>query len=279
MIDAHCHLQFHSFNNDFETVANDAFDAGVSTIINVGTKLDSSQKAVELADKYNKMYAIVGVHPHHADKIEETHIKDGGWVNNLEQLTRHPKVIGIGEVGMDYFSYKSNGIVDPKLQKEVFEKQIELSYRAGLPLQIHNRQAGEDIILILRKYKNKLQKTPGMFHCFAGSMDVLRSALELGFYIGFDGNVTYKGLAPGETTDLKAIAKFVPLNRLVVETDSPFLAPVPLRGQRNSPANVIITGKFLAELKNIDFELLVQETSKNVYTIFSKMRMDNNFAS
>lgn len=272
MIDAHCHLQFHSFNNDFDAVAKEAFEAGVTKIINVGTKIDSSLKAIEFAEKYKEMYAIIGVHPHHADKIEEAHIKEGGWTNKLEEFAKHPKVIGIGEVGLDYFSYKSNGIVDPQIQKDVFEQQIELSHRAGLPLQIHNRQAGEDVIQILKHHKNLLQNIPGMFHCFAGTMDILKAALDLGFYIGFDGNVTYKGLAPSESADLKDLAKYVPLDRLVVETDSPFLTPIPLRGQRNSPANVIITGKFLAELKNIDFEILVEQTTENVYNIFGGLR-------
>lgn len=296
MIDVHCHLQFHSFQNDYDVVAKEAFAAGITKIINVGTKLDSSQKAIELAERYEQMYAIVGVHPHHADMItfspqpnpltqgERKNISSShargedrgeggkGWIKELEYMARHPKVIGIGEVGLDYFSYKSNGIVDPQIQKDVFKQQVELSYRTGLPLQIHNRQAGEDVIEILKHHKNILQSIPGMFHCFAGSFDVLKNALDLGFYIGFDGNVTYKGIALGESTDLKDLAKYVPLDRLVVETDSPFLTPVPLRGQRNSPANVIITGKFLAEIKNVDFDMLVEQTTKNVYNIFGRLR-------
>ncbi|KKQ29657.1 MAG: Hydrolase, TatD family [Candidatus Levybacteria bacterium GW2011_GWA1_37_16] len=136
MIDVHCHLNFHSFEKDYDQVIKSAFEAGVTKIINVGTKIDSSQLAVELAQKYDNLYAIVGVHPHHADKPEQ------GWLEELEKLAKKPKVVGIGEIGMDYFSYKSNDIVDPKLQKEVFIKQIELSHKLKLPLQIHNRQAG-----------------------------------------------------------------------------------------------------------------------------------------
>jgi TatD DNase family protein len=267
MIDAHCHLQFHSFENDFDEIAKRAFDAGVTRIVNVGTKLDSSYKAVDFANAYKEMYAVVGIHPHHADKIE-----NDNWLIELEELGKHEKVIAIGEIGLDYFSYKSNGIVDPIVQKSVFEKQIELAYKVGLPLQIHNRQAGEDIVKILRHHRKSLQEFPGMFHCFAGDMEILKDALEMGFFIGLDGNVTYKGLAPGETTNLKDIAKYIPFDRLIVETDSPFLAPVPYRGTRNEPANIIITGKFLAELKNISFESLLAQSTKNVYTLFKKLK-------
>ncbi len=265
MIDVHCHLQFHSFEKDYDTVAKKAFADGVTKIINVGTKLDSSRKAIEFAEKYIEMYAIIGVHPHHADKLEED------WLQELEKFAIHSKVIGIGEIGLDYFSYKSNGIVDPKIQQEVFEQQIELSHNVDLPLQIHNRQAGEDVIAILKQHKNLLQTVPGMFHCFAGSMEVVKDALDLGFYIGFDGNVTYNGLAPGESVDLKDLARYVPLERLVIETDSPYLAPIPHRGERNTPGNAIITGKYIAELKKVPFETLVEQTTQNVYNIFGRL--------
>jgi TatD DNase family protein len=259
-------MQFHKFEEDYDAVIKDAFAEGVTKIFNVGTSLESSQKGVELADKYEDIYAIVGVHPHHADKLTD------GWIKELEKHTSHPKVLGIGEIGMDYYSYQSNGIVDPKLQREAFEAQIELAHRAGLPLQIHNRHAGKDVIEILKHHKNLLQTIPGMFHCFAGDMDVLKAALDMGFYIGFDGNITYKGLAPGETVELKDLAAFTPLDRIVVETDSPYLTPIPHRGQRNQPKYVIITAQFIAELKGVPFESLVEQTDKNVYNIFKRLK-------
>ena len=266
MIDVHCHLQFHAFKDDYDVLAKRAFAAGVTRIINVGTKLDSSEKGIEFAEKYDEMYAIVGIHPHHADKLEE------GWEEKLTAMMKHPKVIGVGEIGMDYFSYASNGIVDPKIQRDTFERQIELACKAGLPLQIHNRQAGEDVIEIIRYHKDSLLSVPGMFHCFAGSMEVLKAALDLGFLIGFDGNVTYKGIAKGETTSLPDLAKYVPLDRMVVETDAPFLTPIPHRGTRNEPAYVIITGQFLAQLKEVPFEAFVEQVTKNVYTVFTRMK-------
>ncbi len=265
MIDVHCHLNFHSFEKDQDEVIKNAFKAGVYAIINTGTKIDSSKKAIELADKYDNLYAIVGVHPHHADKLE----LETDWDEQLEKLTTHKKVVAIGECGLDYYSYKSNGIVDPKLQKEVFIKQIELSQGVKLPLQIHNRQAGKDILEILSHYKNDLQDPPGMFHCFAGSFDVLKQALQLGFYIGFDGNITYPGIAKGEETDLKELAKYTPLDRIVTETDSPYLTPQPHRGSRNEPRYVILIGEFLAQIKQVPFSTLRAQTVQNAQTVFT----------
>ncbi len=266
MIDVHCHLQFQAFADDYDAVAKRAFAAGIKKIINVGTRLDSSHKAIEFADKYADMYAIVGIHPHHADKLET------GWEDTLKTLTQHPKVLAIGEIGMDYYPYASNGVVNPKIQRTTFEKQIEIACKAGLPLQIHNRQAGEDVIEILTHYKNSLLPVPGMFHCFAGSMEVLKAALELGFFIGFDGNVTYSGIAKGEKTALPDLASYVPLDRIVVETDAPFLTPIPHRGTRNEPAYAIITAQFLATHKNVPYATFVEQVVRNVYTVFTKLK-------
>lgn len=262
MIDVHCHLNFHAFENDYDTVIKDAQKADVTTIINTGTSIESSNWAVELTRKYNNLFAIIGIHPHHADKLEP------GWLEQLEKLAKQPKVVGIGEIGLDYYSYASNGVVEKKLQKEVFIKQIELAHKLKLPLQIHNRQAGEDVIDILKKHQDLLMDPPGMFHCFAGTKEVLREALSLGFYIGFDGNLTYKGLAKGETVQLSELATLTPLERLVTETDSPYLTPVPLRGSRNAPEHVILIGKALAKIKGVDFKIIDTKTSENAKKIF-----------
>ena len=290
MIDVHCHLQFKAFESDYDAVIKCAFAEGVTKIINTGTQLSSSRKAVAFAEQYENLYAIVGVHPHHADKIwtnpevvEETEgiheikhpkqVSKNYWLEELEKLTKHPKVLGIGEIGMDYYQYKSNGIVDPKLQQEVFVAQIELAYRANLPLQIHNRHAGEDVIKILKQHNHLLLPNPGMFHCFAGTKEVLKDALNLGFSIGFDGNSTYKGLAPGETVELPELIKLTPLDRIVIETDAPYLTPIPHRGKRNEPKYVILTTRFIADLKHISYEELVEQTDKNVYTLFKRLKM------
>jgi TatD DNase family protein len=263
MIDAHCHLNFHSFENDCDEVIKRATENGVSNIINVGTSLESSLLAVTLAQKYKNLFAIVGIHPHHADKLEK------GWEEKLIEIAKQKKVIGIGEIGMDYYNYKSNGIVDPKIQKQVFETQIEIAKSLSLPLQIHNRHAGEDVIKILKANKNKLKNIPGMFHCFASTKEVLKDLLNLGFYVGFDGNITYKGLAPGENIELSELAKLTPIERIVLETDSPYLAPNPKRGSRNEPSYVIITARFIAKLKSISFEDFDKQTTLNVSKIFN----------
>ncbi len=262
MIDVHCHLNFHAFENDIDDVIKRAGQKGVEKIINVGTSLESSRKAVELANNHENLYAVIGIHPYHADKLEND------WEKELINLGKNDKVIGIGEIGMDYYSYTSNDVVDPKIQAKVFEAQIQLAHELELPLQIHNRHAGKDVIEILKHHKNLLRKTPGMFHCFASTEDVLKNLLELGFYVGYDGNITYKGLAPGETVESARLISLTPLDRIVCETDSPYLTPVPYRGGRNEPSYVIIVGEFIGKIKNAPFEKVEKITTENVRNLF-----------
>lgn len=268
MVDSHCHLSFHKFESDVDEVIARAKEAGVTAMINVGTQISSSKDALALAEKHDGVYVSVGVHPHHADKISKGHsersegsyIQDSSaspqndsvdWLDELEQFSHHPKVVAIGECGMDFFSYQSNAIVNPELQEDIFRKQIELSISRKLPLQIHNRHAGKDVMRILADYKQELSQNPGVFHCFAGDLDILNGVLGMGFFIGFDGNVTYPGLAPGETISLQDIARNTPIDRMLIETDSPYLTPIPFRGQRNEPKNAIIVGEFIADIKKI----------------------------
>jgi TatD DNase family protein len=265
MIDVHCHLNFKSFNDDFDTVIKKAEKDGVEIIINTGTSLESSLKAVELANQYKNLYAIVGIHPHHADKVKPE------WDKELEKIARSSKkVIGIGEIGLDYYSYASNGIVDPAVQKIVFIKQLELANKLNLPLQIHNRQAGNDIVEILNNHKPIInRKPPGMFHCMSGNVDFLKKVLDLGFLVGFDGNITYDGIAKGENTPLSELIKHTPLERIVTETDSPYLTPVPYRGSRNLPSHVIIVAETIAKIKGVTMEEVNTSTTQNVKTLFN----------
>lgn len=273
MIDVHCHLNFYKFENDFDQVIHDALEAGVTTIVNTGTSVESSNKAVELASQYENLYAIVGIHPHHADKTDEKYegVPADDWLEQLEILAQKPKVIGIGEIGMDYFRYKSNGIVEKPLQEDAFRKQIELSIKLKLPLQIHNRLAWDDTLNILLEYKSQLQDPPGMFHCFSGSVEFARKVLDAGFYLGFDGNITYPGIPPGEDTALSELVNFAPLDRILTETDSPFLSPQSLRGTRNEPKNVIIVGDEIAQIKGISFDEVKSQTEKNFQDVFGKL--------
>lgn len=265
MIDVHCHLQFHAFEEDYDRVIKDALEKGLNIIINSSTSIESSQKAVEFAEKYENLYAIVGIHPHHSDKIEK------GWDRQLLKIAKSSKkVVGIGEIGLDYYSYASNGIADPKMQKEVFTRQIEIANELSLPLQIHNRQAGADILEILNSNKNFLRKNPpGMFHCMSGDVDFLKNVLDLGFYVGFDGNITYEGIAKGENTPLPELVKATPIERIVTETDAPYLTPIPHRGSRNEPSYVIIVADFIAKIKGLEEKQVKEITTQNAHKIFN----------
>lgn len=262
MVDVHCHLNFPNFDKDLDTVVKKAHDAGVEQIINVGTSIKESTKVVEISKKYKNLYAIVGVHPHDADKLKNN------WLEELENLAKNSKVLGIGEIGLDYFQHEIGLSVDHKTQKDIFIKQIELSIKLKLPIQIHSRKASKDVIDILKSYRHDLLTIPGMFHCFAGDIDYLKNVLNLGFYVGFDGNITYKGLAPGEDTQLSELVKYAPLEKIVVETDAPFLTPIPHRGSRNEPSYVIIVAKSIAEIKGISYDEVNKITSRNSRAIF-----------
>ncbi len=271
MLDAHCHMQFNKFDPDADTVIRDAISKGVTTIVNTGTSVESSQKAVDLAQKYEELYAIVGIHPHHADKTDEKYegLPPEDWLAQLDKIAQHSKVIGIGEVGMDFWNYRTNGIVPVDLQEDAFRKQIELSIKLSLPLQIHTRLAWNETLNILSDYKNKLRDSPGMFHCFSGSIDFTKKVLEMGFMVGFDGNITYGGVPPGETTALSDLVKFVPEDMMLTETDSPFLSPIPLRGQRNTPGNIPLILEFIANLKGISYNTLEAQIERNFRAVFN----------
>lgn len=263
MIDVHCHLNFHAFKNAVDTVIKNAFKDGVTKIINVGTKLDSSESAIKLAEKYNGLYATAGIHPHHADKLEEN------WEEKLENLAKHPKVVAIGEIGMDFYNYQSNNITDKKIQGEIFIKQLIIANKLKLPLEIHNRHAGKEILEVLNENKNLLMENPGLFHCFSGDIDFLKKVLDLGFFVGFDGNITYKGLARGETTDLKDLVRYTPIDRILIETDAPFLTPEPFRGGRNEPKYVIIIAKEIAKIKSVNPIQIEDSATQNAIRIFN----------
>lgn len=265
MVDVHCHLQFHAFEKDYDQVIKRAFEKGMDKIINTGTSLESSLKAVELAEKYDNLYAIVGIHPHHADKLEKN------WDSELLKIAKgSKKVVGIGEIGLDYYSYASNGIVDAKLQKEIFKRQIEIANELALPLQIHNRQAGSDILEILINHESLiLNQPPGMFHCMSGDVEFLNKVLDLGFYVGFDGNITYDGIAKGENTPLHRLVEIAPIEKIVTETDAPYLTPNPYRGSRNEPYYAIIVAESIAKIKGLDPKFVKDQTTQNAQKIFN----------
>lgn len=262
MVDAHCHLNFHAFKKDVLDTIEKAKKAGVTQIVNVGTTLSSSKNAIELAEEHAGLYATVGIHPHHADKLENN------WENKFIELAKNPKVVAIGETGIDFFSYESNGITDHNLQKELFSKQIEIAYKLKHPLMIHNRLAGNDILDVIKSSESRLLSSPGLFHCFSGDVEFLKKVLNLGFYVGFDGNISYPGIARGETTSLSELVKYAPIDRIITETDSPFLAPEPYRGSRNEPSYVIIVAELIAKIKNLSKKEVIEKTTHNAHTLF-----------
>jgi len=249
-IDTHCHLDFEQFDNDREEVIQRAKELGIDYIINIGSSLAGSEKSIELAKKYDFIFATVGIHPHEADNFnEETKEK-------LYVLAKNPKVVAIGEIGLDYFkSYSSK-----ESQERLFLCLIDLAKQLNLPLVIHCRDAQRDILKILKQ--EKINKA--VVHCFSGDEDFLDSCLKEGFFISFTCNVTYKN-----AQHLREMIRIVPLNRLMLETDAPFLPPQQFRGKRNEPAYVRFLAKFIAEIKGVEIEALGRITTENAKEFFN----------
>jgi TatD DNase family protein len=255
-VDSHAHIDGEEFDSDRDEVVARARESGVHAILNVGTGDPHSgnlERAVAVAEKYKRVYAAVGVHPHDA------RLYDGeAELRLLSIVRRRGRVIAWGEIGLDY--HYDNSPRD--LQREVFARQLRLAIEEGLPVIIHSREADEDTIEILRAEMSGATRG-GIMHCFGGGMPLAEAALELGFMISFAGNVTFK-----KAENLREVARAVPLERLLVETDCPFLAPVPFRGRRNEPAFVVETARFIAELRGVEHEELGRVTSENFARFF-----------
>lgn len=251
LIDTHAHLNALQYEEDVEEVINRARLEGVKTMVVVGFDRPTIKRAIELADQYEFIYATIGWHP--VDAIDMTD-EDLKWI---EELTAHPKVVAIGEMGLDYYWDKS-----PKdVQKEVFRKQIALAKKVKLPIVIHNRDATADIVEILKE--ENAAEVGGIMHCFTGSFEVAKQCMDMNFYISFGGPVTFKN-----AKQPKEVAKQIPLDRLLIETDCPYLTPHPFRGKRNEPAYVKYIAEQLAELKEVSFEEIAQKTSDNAMKVF-----------
>lgn len=254
LIDSHCHLDFNDFEDDFEDILARARQNGITAMLNAGNNINELDKQLELSEHYPFIYTAVGVHPHNAAEYPDIKTED------FVAKSVHKKVVGIGECGLDYYYDYS-----PKdVQIRVFEEQIKAAQITGLPLIIHTRDADDDTIEILdRHYKEKPFR--GEIHCFSTSRKMAEYALSIGFYISASGIITFNKCA-----ELREIFKDIPLDRLLIETDSPFLAPIPMRGRRNEPGFVIHTAEKLAQIKDIPLEKLAQITSDNFYNLFRK---------
>lgn len=259
LIDTHAHLNFPELS-DTNAVLTRAKEAGVNTIVNIGTSLGDSQLGIEIASKYTNVYTTVGIHPN--DSVDST-AESIDW-GKFEELAKRPKVVAIGECGLDYSRLLQIAdfrlqILEKDRQRKLFLKQIEIAAKLNLPLSIHVRDAYEDMLQIASLIKN-----PAVFHCFSGTISYLESLLaNPNFYFSFAGNITFKN-----AESIRDLAKLVPLDKILVETDCPFLAPEPHRGKTNTPANVRIVAEKLAEVKEIGFEELSEITTQNAKKLF-----------
>ena len=254
LIDSHAHIDFPQFAEDREAMLQRARDVGVGTLLAIGTgpgpeKLDS---AIPYAESYDWIYASVGIHPHEAKEVTQQHLDE------LAHLARHPKVIAWGEIGLDYFYDHS----PREVQATVFRSQMELAHAAKLPIIIHCRDAWEDCLAQIEMHW-KATGLGGILHCFTGTLEHAKRGLEMGFYISFAGNSTYP-----KTQNIREVAKEIPLERMLIETDSPFLAPQAFRGKRNEPAYVAEVAKALAAVRNLAPEEFAATTAANFRRLF-----------
>ncbi len=260
LIDSHAHIDFPQFADDREAMLQRARDAGVGTLLAIGTgpgpeKLDA---AIPFAEQHDWIYTSIGIHPHEAKEVTPQHLDE------LARLAQHPKVIAWGEIGLDYFYDHSPRDV----QATVFRSQMELAHAAKLPIIIHCRDAWDDCLALIERHWRPTGLA-GILHCFTGTFGHARRGLDMGFLISFAGNATYP-----KTQNIRDVAKEIPLDRILIETDSPFLAPQPYRGKRNEPAYVAEVAKTLATVRNLAPEEIAAATAANFRRLFRIARPD-----
>lgn len=255
LIDTHTHLDDARYHDDRDAMLARAREAGMEACVTIGCDLTTSRAAVALAEQYPFVYASVGVHPH-----EVKHIQDD-WYDEFRRLATHRKVVAYGEIGLDYHYHHSS----PKEQCDRFREQIQLARALKLPLVVHTRAAQEDTVTILQE--ERASEVGGVFHCFSGDAWLAKNALDLGFYLSFSGILTFQNAAM-----LREIAKTVPLDRVLIETDCPYLAPVPHRGKRNEPAYVAHVAAQLAALRSSEpgtsVDTIARATAQNAKRLF-----------
>jgi TatD DNase family protein len=255
LVDSHCHLDFPDFQNELDGVVGRAKAAGIGRLVTISTRVRRQPELLAIAERFPEVFSSVGTHPHHAH--EELDI----GAAELVARTRHPKVVAIGEAGLDY--HYDNSPRDA--QEQGFRAHIAAARETGLPLVIHAREADADVAKILREENGK-GAFPAVLHCFTGGRDLASTGIELGLYISFTGILTYK-----KTEELRAIAKDLPADRIMVETDAPYLAPGKFRGKRCEPAYVAETAQVLAEVRGVPLEEIARQTTENFFRLFSKV--------
>ncbi len=247
-IDTHAHLNFKAFDNDYAVVTSRAAVNKVKKIINVGSNLKTSKKAIEIVNEFKNSYATVGLHP--------IHVKDEIFSEEFAKMARNKKVVAIGETGLDYYYDRKNANV----QKEVLLKHLQLANQLGKPVILHCRDAGQDLLSVLTSCS---QLPKGVMHCFLENWDFAQVILDIGFYISFTGIITFT-----KNYEIYEVIRNVPLERIMLETDSPYLTPEPYRGKRNEPAFVVEIAKKIAEIKKIPLDTVAKQTSKNAIELF-----------
>ncbi len=251
LIDTHCHLDFKDFEDDMEAVLKRSRDSGIRFIINVGSSMEGTARSIRIARENDFIYAAIGIHPHEADSVTENDIK------LFAEFLNKPKVVAIGEIGLDYYKKISSR----ENQKKLFIRLLETAKPANLPLIIHNRDAHIDIIDILKDIIGN--SVSGVMHCFSGDEKFLKICLDMGFFISFTCNITYKN-----ADRLREIVKLAPMDRLLIETDAPFLAPKDFRGKRNEPMYVKYVAEEISKIKGLSFEEVANITTKNAEQLF-----------
>jgi TatD DNase family protein len=253
-VDSHCHLSFPELAENIDTIRAEMAAAGVDRALCICTTLEEFESVHALATRYDNFWASAGVHPDSED-VREPSLAD------LLALASKPRVVAIGETGLDYYRLNGRSIADMAWQRERFRVHIRAGLATGLPLVIHTRSASEDTLSVLRDEGGG--RSTGVFHCFTETQAVARAALDLGFYVSFSGIITFK-----TAEELREVARMVPLDRCLIETDSPYLAPVPFRGKTNSPAYVPFVAKQIAALKGLPVETVANATSANFERLF-----------
>ena len=260
LVDTHCHLDFERFDPDREQVVIRAAESGVTRIIVPALDLDNCHNVLKLADTYPAVYAAVGVHPNSSSGWQDE------WIETIRSFAQHEKVVAIGEIGLDYYWDHA----PREIQHQALKAQLSLAADLDLPVIIHNRDSSADVIRLLADSALNGRPRPGVLHSFSAPWETASAALDMGFYIGFTGPVTFK-----KADDLRQIVKRVPLDRILVETDAPFLAPQPRRGKRNEPAYVTYIAERIAALHNIDGADFAQQTTANAADLFGAHLLDN----
>ncbi|PKL79568.1 MAG: hypothetical protein CVV25_07395 [Ignavibacteriae bacterium HGW-Ignavibacteriae-4] len=256
MIDTHAHIDTEAFAEDIEEVIARAKAVGVEHIVIPAIEPDAFDNLVALVDKYDMLYFGIGVHPHSADKFDDS------VEQRIREIAKHPKCVAIGEIGLDYY-YNELSAAD--VQKHAFRRQIEIAKELGKPIIVHNRDSDDDLIDILTEYQDGNLKA--VLHCFPESKELLEKAIHLGFNVSFTGNITFK------KSEHKEVLELVPLDRFMIETDSPYMAPVPNRGKRNEPSFVKEIAKKISEVKNMNYENILEQSTKNAKSFFKIMML------